>query len=82
MWTRRIGAACDTAEYHRKYSFQEEIRELPKRHRVSFDERIRLGLRPPISAALAGRGRDGDLPRAQAPGLFCALPLGERLLPC
>jgi len=27
--------------------------------------KIRLGLRPPISAALARPGRDGDLPRAK-----------------
>jgi REP element-mobilizing transposase RayT len=27
------------AEHHRKFSFQEEVRELLKRHRVSFDER-------------------------------------------
>jgi REP element-mobilizing transposase RayT len=27
------------AEHHRKFSFQEEIRELLKRHRIAFDER-------------------------------------------
>ena len=29
----------DQAEHHRKYSFQEEVRELLKRHRITFDER-------------------------------------------
>jgi REP element-mobilizing transposase RayT len=29
----------DQAEHHRKYSFQEEVRELLKRHRTTFDER-------------------------------------------
>jgi putative transposase len=27
------------AEHHRKFTFQEEVRELLKRHRVNFDER-------------------------------------------
>ena len=27
------------AEHHRKFSFQEEVRELLKRHRITFDER-------------------------------------------
>ena len=27
------------AEHHRKFSYQEELRELLKRHRVAFDER-------------------------------------------
>ena len=27
------------AEHHRKYSFQEEVRELLKRHRITFNER-------------------------------------------
>jgi putative transposase len=27
------------AEHHRKFSFQEEFRELLKRHRIAFDER-------------------------------------------
>jgi hypothetical protein len=26
------------AEHHRKYSFQEEVRELLKQHRITFDE--------------------------------------------
>ena len=34
-----IAYIADQAEHHRKCSFQEEIRELLKRHRVSFDER-------------------------------------------
>ena len=34
-----IAYIADQAEHHRKFSFQEEIRELLKRHRVSFDER-------------------------------------------
>ena len=29
----------DQAEHHRKLSYQEELRELLKRHRVAFDER-------------------------------------------
>ena len=29
----------DQAEHHRKFSYQEELRELLKRHRVAFDER-------------------------------------------
>ena len=29
----------DQAEHHRIYSYQEEVRELLKRHRVAFDER-------------------------------------------
>jgi putative transposase len=27
------------AEHHRKFTFQEEVRELLKRHRMNFDER-------------------------------------------
>jgi putative transposase len=27
------------AEHHKKFSYQEEIREIFKRHRVAFDER-------------------------------------------
>jgi putative transposase len=34
--TAHIGSR---AEHHRKFSFQDEIRELLKRHRVAFDER-------------------------------------------
>jgi hypothetical protein len=30
---------ADQAEHHRKLSYQEELRELLKRHRVAFDER-------------------------------------------
>jgi putative transposase len=30
---------CAQAEHHRKFSYQEELRELLKRHRVAFDER-------------------------------------------
>ena len=30
----------DQAEHHRKFSYQEELRELLKRHRVAFDERF------------------------------------------
>jgi len=30
---------CDQAGHHRKYSYQEELRELLERHRVAFDER-------------------------------------------
>ena len=40
------------AEHHRKFSFQEEVRELLKRHRITFDERYLWGLKSPISAAL------------------------------
>jgi putative transposase len=29
----------DQAEHHRKFSYQEELGELLKRHRVAFDER-------------------------------------------
>jgi len=29
----------DQAEHHRKFSYQEELRELLKRHRIAFDER-------------------------------------------
>ena len=29
----------DQAQHHRKFSYQEELRELLKRHRVAFDER-------------------------------------------
>ena len=29
----------DQAEHHRKFSYQEELRELLKRHQVAFDER-------------------------------------------
>jgi hypothetical protein len=29
------------AEHHKKFSYQEEIREIFKRHRVAFDERFR-----------------------------------------
>jgi putative transposase len=29
----------DQAEHHRKFSYQQELRELLKRHRVAFDER-------------------------------------------
>ncbi|MBV8226040.1 MAG: IS200/IS605 family transposase [Verrucomicrobia bacterium] len=29
----------DQADHHRKFSYQEEVRELLKRHRVAFDER-------------------------------------------
>jgi hypothetical protein len=34
-----IASIADQAEHQRKFSFQEEIRELLKRQRVSFDER-------------------------------------------
>jgi hypothetical protein len=34
-----IAYITNQAEHHRKYSFQEEIRELLKRHRITFDER-------------------------------------------
>ena len=30
----------DQAEHHRKFSYQEELRELLKRQRVAFDERF------------------------------------------
>ena len=30
----------DQAQQHRKFSYQEELRELLKRHRVAFDERF------------------------------------------
>jgi putative transposase len=29
----------DQAEHHRKFSYQQEVRVLLKRHRVAFDER-------------------------------------------
>jgi REP element-mobilizing transposase RayT len=34
-----IAYITNQAEHHRKYSFQEEVRELLKRHRITFDER-------------------------------------------
>ena len=34
-----LASIAEQAEPHRKFSFQEEIRDLLKRHRVSFDER-------------------------------------------
>ena len=30
---------CSQAEHHRKFTFQDELRQLLKRHRVTFDER-------------------------------------------
>ena len=30
---------ANQAEHHKKFSYQEEIREIFKRHRVAFDER-------------------------------------------
>ena len=33
------GYISDQTEHHRKFSYQEELRELLKRHRVAFDER-------------------------------------------
>ena len=34
-----IAYITNQAEHHRKFSFQEEVRELLKRHRITFDER-------------------------------------------
>ena len=34
-----IAYITNQAEHHRKYSFQEEVRELLKRHRITFYER-------------------------------------------
>jgi hypothetical protein len=45
-------------EHHRKFSYQEELRELLKRHRVSFDERYLWEYDRP-SAALSGRFLSG-----------------------
>jgi hypothetical protein len=33
------GYICNQVEHHRKRSYQEELREFLKRHRVAFDER-------------------------------------------
>src|SRR5207302_6595623 len=62
------------AEHHRKFSYQEELRELLKRHRIAFDA---LGNDARHSAALSGRFSRGRLPRAEAHGLFCFRPLGD-----
>ena len=35
-----IAYISDQAEHHCKFSYQEELRELLKRHRVAFDERF------------------------------------------
>ena len=48
----------DQAEHHRKFSYQEELRELLKRHRVAFDERYLWEYDRP-SAALSGRFLSG-----------------------
>jgi putative transposase len=34
-----VADITNQAEHHRKFSFQEEVRELLKRHRIRFDER-------------------------------------------
>jgi putative transposase len=34
-----VAYITNQAEHHRKFSFQEEVRELLKRHRIRFDER-------------------------------------------
>jgi hypothetical protein len=38
MWNRSRPIA-NQAEHHKKFSYQEEIREIFERHRVAFDER-------------------------------------------
>jgi len=43
------------AEHHRKISYQEEIREIFKRHRVAFDERYVWDCPPEGRDALSGR---------------------------
>src|SRR5277367_1682942 len=67
----------DQAEHHRIFSYQEELRELLKRHRVAFDETLSLGIvtdpRPPFQ----GDSSRGRLPRAEAHGLFCFRPSGD-----
>src|SRR5580693_7161021 len=75
----------DQAEHHRKFSYQEELRELVKRHRVAFERTLSLGImndpRPPFQ----GDSSRGRLPRAEAHGLFCfsvfALRATEKPLP-
>ena len=60
------------AKHHKKFSYQEELREIFKRHRVAFDERYvwdgnTKGGRTPLQ----GASLDVTLPRAKAHGLFC-----------
>jgi hypothetical protein len=60
------------AEHHKKFCYQEKIREIFKRHRVAFDERYvwdgnTKGGRTPLQ----GASLDVTPPRAKAPGLFC-----------
>src|SRR5215831_16618374 len=43
------------AEHHKKFSYQDEIREIFKRHRVAFDERYVWNRNANGSDALAGR---------------------------
>jgi hypothetical protein len=69
------------AEHHKKFSYQEEIREIFKRHRVAFDERMfgieipkgrtPLQLQGATPLQLQGASLDVTSPRAKAPGLFC-----------
>jgi hypothetical protein len=54
-----ISYISDQAEHHRKFSYQEELRELLKRHRVAFDENDIFGNSARHSVALSGRSRSG-----------------------
>jgi hypothetical protein len=49
------------------FSYQEEIREIFKRHRVAFDERYVCNETPMGRTPFQGASLDGTLPRAKAP---------------
>jgi hypothetical protein len=59
------------AEHHKKFSYQEEIREIFKRHR-SPSRNAMFGIETPKGRTpLQGASLDVISPRAKAPGLFC-----------
>ena len=63
----------DQAEHQRKFSYQQEVRELLKRHRVAFDERYLREKCPALGRPFRAISW-GRLPRAEALGCsVCAL---------
>src|SRR5580693_8661272 len=71
----------DQAEHHRKFSYQEELRELLKRHRSRFRRTLSLRIMTDPRPPFKGDSSRGRLPRAEAHGLFCFRPSGDPKCP-
>jgi hypothetical protein len=66
--------------HHRKFSYQEELRELLKRHRVAFRRTFSLGIMPGTRTPFQGDSL-GDVFPGLGPMLFCFRPLGDAKCP-